>query len=487
VRAPPLSDELLAALHGVVGDAGLITDEQALAPYLVEQRGSYHGRTPLVIRPASTAETAAVLRILYEAGVPVVPQGGNTGHCGGAAPSEAGNEVILSLSRLTRIRALDRDDFTITVEAGCVLADIQRAAAAADRLFPLSLAAEGSCQIGGNLSTNAGGVQVLRYGNARELVLGLEVVLPDGRVLDLLRRLRKDNTGYDLKQLFCGAEGTLGVITAAVLKLFPLPRRSVTAMLTLPDADLRRAVTLLARARARTGDAVTAFEFLPRIALEFVLRHIPGTRDPFADPHPYYVLIEAVSTAEPRPGSDDGLSAALTELFADAQQEGLIRDAVVAQSAEQAAALWRLRESISPAQKPEGVSLKHDVSVPVSRIAEFVERASHAVVAAAPGARVVAFGHIGDGNVHFNISQPRAPGPRDAAARAAFTALREPLSRVVYDLVMEMGGSFSAEHGIGRLKRAELARYRSATELDVMRKLKAALDPKGLMNPGKVL
>ena len=466
----------VAALREIVGDAGLVTDPDVIAPYLREQRGNYKGRSPLVIRPATTAEVSAVLRCLYAANVKVVPQGGNTSLCGASTPSGIGDEVVLSLSRLNRVRAVDAQNFTMTVEAGCVLGELHEVATQADRLFPLSLAAQGSCQIGGNLSTNAGGTQVLRYGNARELVLGLEVVLPDGQVLDLLRALRKDNTGYDLKHLFCGAEGTLGVITAAVLKLFPRPTAQVTALLALPD--LAAALVLLGRARAATSDALTAFEFIPRPALEFVLRHIAGTREPFATPYPHYLLLEASATAA------DGATTLLPQvmaLLAQAIEERLVLDAVIAQSAAQAAALWQLRESISDAQKPEGVSLKHDVAVPVSRVAEFVATASAQVSAAYPGVRVIAFGHVGDGNVHFNLSQPAG------ADGAAFAAAREPLARIVHDLAVGMGGSFSAEHGIGRLKREELRRYRSEVELDVMRRIKSALDPKGLMNPGKVL
>jgi FAD/FMN-containing dehydrogenase len=476
---PALPAATLAELRDIVGEAGLVSDPAAMLPYLREQRGNYTGRAPLIIRPATTAEVAAVMRCLYAADVKVVPQGGNTSLCGASTPSATGDEVVLSLARLNRVRAVDAQNFTMTVEAGCILSDLQQVAAQADRLFPLSLAAQGSCQIGGNLSTNAGGTQVLRYGNARELVLGLEVVLPDGQLLDLLRGLRKDNTGYDLKHLFCGAEGTLGIITAAVLKLFPRPKAQVTALLALPE--LAAALALLGRARAATSDAITAFEFIPRRALEFVLRHIPGTRDPFVQPHPHYLLLEATAT------SDEGAAALLPQVMAlldRATSDGLLLDAVLAQSPAQAAALWKLRESISDSQKPEGVSLKHDVAVPVSRVAEFVAAATAAVTAAYPGVRVVAFGHVGDGNIHFNLSQPAAAA---GAKDEAFAAAREPLARIVHDLAVGLGGSFSAEHGIGRLKRDELRRYRSAVELDVMRRIKQALDPKGLCNPGKVL
>ena len=475
------NSELLSQLRTMVGDAGLITDPDALIPFLVEQRGNYHGKSALCICPASTSETAAVVKLLYEAGVAMVPQGGNTGLCGGAVPAETGQEVLINLRRMNRVRSIDAENFTITVEAGCILSDVQAAAAAADRLFPLSLAAEGSCQIGGNLATNAGGTQVLRYGNARDLVLGLEVVLPDGRTLDMLRGLRKDNTGYDLKHLFCGAEGTLGIITAAVLKLFPRPSAQVTALLSV--RDLAAAITLLGRARAETGDAVTAFEFISRRALEFVLRHIPGTREPLSRRHDCYVLFEATSTAKPVPGELPGrvLTEQVEGLLDWASEAGLVTDAVLAQSPAQSLELWRLRETVPEAQKPEGASLKHDVSVPVSRVAEFVAEATRRVEAALPGVRVCAFGHIGDGNIHFNLSQP------PHAERAVFLAERDRIARLIDDLVVSMNGSFSAEHGIGRLKRKELIEYRNPVEVAVMQAIKAALDPKGLLNPGKVL
>lgn len=475
--------EVVSSLRAVVGEAGLVTDVADHVPYVTEQRGNYRGRAALVVRPKSTAEVSQVVRILAGAGVAMVPQGGNTSLCGASTPSEVGDEVVISLGRMDRVRAIDAAGFTMTAEAGCVLADLHRAAAEADRLFPLSLAAEGSCQIGGNLSTNAGGTQVLRYGNARELCLGLEVVLADGSVLDLLRGLRKDNTGYNLVPLFCGAEGTLGIITAAVLKLFPRPAAVATALLAV--RDLQAALEILARGRAATADALTACEFVPRIAMEFVLRHIPGTSEPLGRAYPYYLLIETQASGAQASGAQGGaqerVDAQLYELLELASADGLVLDGVLARDGAQAQALWRLRESISEAQKPEGVSLKHDVSVPLGRLARFVEEASAAVEAAVPGVRVVAFGHVGDGNVHFNLSQPRD------SSREAFAAERERLARIVHDLAVAAGGSFSAEHGVGRLKRAELRRYRSETELAVMRGIKQVLDPRGLMNPGKVL
>jgi FAD/FMN-containing dehydrogenase len=428
----------------------------------------------MVVRPASTQEVAEVVKICAAAGIGIVPQSGNTGLVGGGIPHDHGEEIVLSLGRMNRVRAIDPLNYTITVEAGCILASVQKAAADADRLFPLSLGAEGTCQIGGNLSTNAGGIAVLRYGMARDLVLGLEVVLPDGRIWNGLRGLRKDNTGYDLKQLFVGAEGTLGIITAAVLKLFPRPGAVETGFVAVPDPAA--AIELLARVRAGTGDAVTAFELISRPALDMVLRHIPGTSDPLGTPSPWYVLLEASSGA-----SGGGLRAALEQVLADAAEAGLVQDATLAASSEQAKALWRLRETITEAQKPEGGSIKHDVSVPVSKVPEFIARASAAVEAALPGIRVVAFGHAGDGNIHFNLSQPIG------ADRAAYLARWEEFNRIVHDIVAELQGSISAEHGIGRLKREELKHYKSPLEIELMRTLKRALDPKGIMNPDKVV
>ena len=404
----------------------------------------------------------------------MVPQGGNTGLCGGATPLVDGAAVVISLARMNRIRALDADNDTLTVEAGCTLAAVQEAAAAVGRLFPLSLASEGSCLIGGNLSTNAGGVQVLRYGNTRELVLGLEVVLPDGRVWDGLRGLRKDNTGYDLKQLFIGAEGTLGIVTAAVLKLFPAIRSRATAWVAVPDP--RAAVRLLGMLRAACGERVSAFEIVGRTALGLVLQHIPGARDPLAGAPAWSVLVELSD-----PDVDAPLDAQLQAVLGEACAQGLAADAAVAASAAQAQALWALREDISEAQRIEGVSIKHDVSVPVSRIPEFLERAGAALAARWPDVRVVAFGHIGDGNLHYNLSKPAADD------NAAFIARTAEVNRIVHDLVCELGGSISAEHGLGQLKREEVLRYKPALEMELMRRVKQAFDPAGLMNPGKVL
>ncbi len=461
---------LIAELSRLLGGRHVLTATEDLAPYCTDWRGRYAGSALCVALPASTEEVAAVVAACTAVGVAIVPQGGNTGLCGGATPR--GGEVVVSLRRLNRILAIDVDNNSMTVEAGCTLQAVQDAALAADRLFPLSLAAEGSATLGGNLSTNAGGVQVLRYGNARDLTLGLEVVLADGRIWDGLRALRKDNTGYDLKHLFIGAEGTLGLITAATLKLFPRPRAHATAWVAVPDAAA--AVRLLGRFRDAAGDQVTAFEMVGRSALELVLRHVPNSRDPLAGRPAWQLLIELS-------GARDDLAAVLEQALQQAASEGLVADAVLAHSAAQTAALWALRENVSEAQKIEGVSIKHDIAVPVSRIAEFIARADAALQAAFPGVRIVCFGHIGDGNLHYNQSRP------DAQSNAEFIAQTGAVNRIVHDLVHELGGSISAEHGLGQLKREEVLRYKSRTEMDLMRAVKQALDPRGLMNPGKVI
>jgi FAD/FMN-containing dehydrogenase len=458
---------LLERLKSIVGPAGWTSDPEALQPHLSEWRGRYTGHTPLMVMPASTEEVSAVVAACAAAKTPIVPQGGNTGLCGGAIPR---GEILLSLARMNAIRSISPEDYSMVAEAGCVLADLQAAAARVNRLFPLSLSAEGSCQIGGNLSTNAGGINVQRYGNAREQVLGLEVVLPDGSVWNGLRSLRKDTAGYDLKHLFIGAEGTLGVITAAVLKLHPAVRDVATAFVALPDA--RSAIALLALLRSRVAEQLQAFELIQDRALEFVLKHIPSTRDPFAARHPWYALIETANDAD---------SAALEAALAEGLEYQLVQDAVVAKSRAEAEALWRLRHAISEAQKYEGASLKHDLSVPIARIADLIERASVAVGRHVPGARIVAFGHVGDGNVHFNVSQPEGWEP------GRFLAERARVAGLVYDITAALGGSISAEHGIGLAKREDLQRYRSAVELSLMRAVKRALDPDNIMNPGKVL
>jgi FAD/FMN-containing dehydrogenase len=470
----PLDQFILDRLNDIVGPAGLIRDADAMAPYLHEERGRYRGKTSLVVRPATTEDVAHVVTACAAAKIAIVPQGGNTGLCGGAVPDENGSEIIVNLGRMNKVRAIDPTNFTITVEAGCILADVQRAAADQNCLFPLSLGAEGSCQIGGNLATNAGGINVLRYGNARDLVLGLEVVLPDGRIWNGLRALGKDNTGYALRQIFVGAEGTLGIITAAVLKLFPRPAETATAFCAL--ATLEDASKLLNRARALSGDAVTAFELIPRIGLEMCMQHIAGVSDPLQTPHPWYVLIE-FATSRP----DAGVRGSFDTLLETAFGEEIIVDAVIAESLEQRNNLWRIRESLPEAQKHEGGSIKHDIAVPVSRVPEFIARGSELIAQHFPGARPVPFGHLGDGNIHFNISQPVG------GDKAVYLAQWTDMNRVVHDLVVSMNGSISAEHGIGRLKVDEMKHYKDPVELDLMRRLKAAFDPGNLMNPGKVV
>ena len=444
-----------------------------MAPWLVEPRDRFHGAAALVLRPGSTEEVSRILAIANEGRVAIVSQSGNTGLVGGQTPSPAGDQVVLSLDRMDRIRDLDAVDDTITVDAGMTLKSVQDAAAAAGKLFPLSLAAEGSCRIGGNLATNAGGIGVIAYGSARNLCLGLEVVLADGRVWDGLRRLRKDNTGYDLKDLFIGSEGTLGVITAAVLKLFPAPRARATAWAGV--ASPKAGFDLLALARTRAPGQVTAIELVPRIGLDFTLRHA-ATRDPLAEPFEWYVLLELSGTAD-----ETVMSEGLETMLAEALERGILGDAVVAKSAAQAADLWRIREALSEVQRHEGGSIKHDVSVPVSRIPEFIEQATAAVARLVPEARMVPFGHIGDGNIHFNVSQPAG------ADKAAFLARWEEVAAAVHEVVLRLGGSISAEHGIGQLKRDLMEAIKSPVELALMRGVKRLLDPNGILNPGKLL
>jgi FAD/FMN-containing dehydrogenase len=445
-------------LADIVGVTHVLTAAADMKPYLTDWRRQYSGPAECVVRPASTVEVSKVVALCAREAIAVVPQGGNTGLVGGSVPTGTRRELVLSLGRMNRIRSLDLLNDTATVEAGCILAAVQAAAADAGRLFPLSLAAEGSCQIGGNLSTNAGGVNVLRYGTAREQVLGLEVVLPDGRIWDGLRGLRKDNTGYDLKQLFLGAEGTLGVITAAVLRLYPKPTASATGWIAL--ASPAQAVELLATLRGRIGERISAFELVSRNSLEAVLTHVPDTRDPLGVAHPWYVLAEF---------GDSGTNEDLLERLAQALDG---HEAVLAQSVEQARALWRLRESIPEAQFS---NVKHDISVPVSRIPEFLEIADGGLRRSFPDAQIFCFGHVGDGNLHYNI------GPASLIPR------RDAVNRIVYDAVARLGGSISAEHGLGQLKRDAIRGQKSPLEMELMRALKSALDPKGLMNPGKVL
>ncbi len=469
-----MDPSIIEHLKNAAGPRGWLKEDSDKAAYLTDERDLYHGTAPLVLRPDSTEAVAAIVRICAETGVGIVPQGGNTGYCGGSIPGRRNDEIVLSLGRMKRIRDIDPLNYTITVEAGCILADLQKAAADAGRLFPLSLAAEGTCQIGGNLATNAGGTAVVRYGNARDLVLGLEVVLPDGEIWHGLRRLRKDNTGYDLKQLFLGAEGTLGIITAAVCKLFPIPRESCTALLAVQDPGA--ATHILAQLRAASSDGVTTFEYFHRRCLDMVLEHISDVADPFEAPHEHYALVELSS------GREDGrLQETVETALADAFDSGAVVDAVIAASGRQAAALWRLRETIPESQKHAGGCIKHDVSVPVSRVPEFLEAATAAAAREIPGVRIVPFGHLGDGNIHFNLSQPASED------RETFLARTEAIEKVIHDIADGLDGSFSAEHGVGVLKKGELARYKSQVELRMMHAIKDAIDPGGIMNRGKVL
>ncbi|HWB46301.1 MAG TPA: FAD-binding oxidoreductase [Hyphomicrobiaceae bacterium] len=467
-----LEEGLLAELRAIVGAEHALTDPDQQLPYLREWRSLYEGHSSLVLRPGSTEEVAKILALANRHRIAVVPQAGNTGLVGGQIPMNG--EILLSVARLNKVRAVDPQGFTMTVESGLTLAEAQTAADNANRLFPLSLPSEGTCRIGGNLGTNAGGVAVLAYGNTRQLVLGLEVVLADGRIWNGLNALKKDNTGYDLKDLFIGSEGTLGIITAAVLKLFPKPAEKATAMLALPE--LANAITLFSVAQEAAGQSLTAFEFIPRIVLEMVLRHVRNTRDPFSEAHPWYVLME-ISGAKPD-GSADRI---LAEILEAGLEKGLVIDARLAASLAQANDFWRLREGISEAQKPEGGNIKNDVSVPIARIPEFVARANAAVERLCPGARPLALGHFGDGNVHYNIAQPVG------MPKEQFLARWKEISAAVYEIVLDFGGSISAEHGIGQMKRADLARAKGNVAMDMMRAIKGALDPNGILNPGKVL
>ncbi|WP_454287972.1 FAD-binding oxidoreductase [Rhizobium arsenicireducens] len=466
--------ETLRAFVAIVGEANALTVAADIAPYLIESRGLYHGTSPLVLKPSSTQEVSAILKLASETGTPIVPAGGRTGHVGGQVPREGGADVVLSLERMNRIREIDTVADVIVADGGTILADIRKAAEESGRLFPLSLGSEGSCRIGGNLSTNAGGTAVLAYGNARQLCLGLEVVLPTGEIWDGLRRLKKDNSGYDLRDLFIGAEGTLGVITGAVLKLHPQPRGRQVAFAGVRSPD--EALALFERASLRCGAALTGFELMPRIGIDFTTRHIPGVRDPLASPYPWYALID-ISTSDSAETAERMVNALLEEVF----EAGLVQDAVIASSLAQQTAFWRLRESMSEAQKPEGGSIKHDVSVPVSRVPRFLTDADAAVLALIPDARIFAFGHLGDGNIHYNISQPVG------ADKAAFVARWREVNAVVHAIVLAHGGSISAEHGVGQLKRDELIANRPAIETELMNRIKQAFDPAGIMNPGKMV
>jgi FAD/FMN-containing dehydrogenase len=469
-----MSDAVIAQLQKILGPSGLLVGDDA-TPFATDWRRRYFGKALCVARPADTAQVAAVVRTCAEHRIPIVPQGGNTGLCGGATPDATGSAVIISLSRMNRVRDLDTINSTITVEAGCTLASVQQAAEAAGRLFPLSLAAEGTAQIGGNLSTNAGGTAVLRYGNTRDLVLGLEVVVPDGEVWNGLRGLRKDNTGYDLKQLFVGAEGTLGVITAAVLKLFPLPKTRIAAIVAIEDA--KAALALLAFAQDRLGNRLTGFELFSDFCLGLVLKHFPDTAAPFRERHAQYVLIELSEQSEQAPAA-----ALLEEVLGAAMERGLICDAVVSQSIAQFRALWALRDNISEAQAKEGSNVKHDVSIPISRMADYIAATDAELARAYPSARVVTFGHVGDGNVHYNVSAPEG-----VESGKFIRDNQDAINRIVHDSVSRFSGSISAEHGLGQYKRDEITRYKTGLEMRLMRAVKGAIDPHGIMNPGKVL
>ncbi|MDE2488787.1 MAG: FAD-binding oxidoreductase [Alphaproteobacteria bacterium] len=462
----PVPADVLSRLKSVLGANGWSQDADRIAPKLLEWRDRWIGSTPFLALPGSTGQVAAVVGVCFEAGVPITVQGGNTGLVGGQIPQ---GEILLSTERMRAIRDLDAFDDVIVAEAGVTLAKVHEAAAAQRRRFPLGLASEGSATVGGVVSTNAGGVQVLRYGMARNLVLGLEAVLPNGEVWDGLKRLRKDNTGYDLKQLLIGAEGTLGVVTAAALKLFPeMASRAVAFIAVASPAD---AIALLGRAKDETGGAVEAFELMGRLGIDFAIRNIAGTRDPLSEPHPWYVLAEFAS------GEPGSAQAAMERFLASGLEDGLIRDAVIAQTEAQATALWAIRENQSPAQKPEGATWKHDVSVPVSQVATFLDAATAAMLAFAPGARIAAFGHVGDGNIHYDVLRPDGGSDADHAAR------RDEGSRIVHDLVASLGGSISAEHGLGAMKTAEALRYKSPIEVEALRAIRRALDPKRIMNP----
>jgi FAD/FMN-containing dehydrogenase len=470
----PPNPPALAALKAVVGAGAWLESPGDLAPYVDDFRRLYHGATPLVLLPRDADQVAQIMRICHREEIAVVPHAGNTSYCGGATPDESGSQIVLSMRRLNRVRQLDAANYSMIIEAGCTLAEAQAAARDAGRLFPLSLGSEGTAQIGGNLSTNAGGTAVLRYGMMRDLVLGLEVVLADGRVLAGLKSLRKDNTGYDVKSLFVGAEGTLGIITAACLKLFPQPADTATALVGIAAPE--QALALLARLSAVAGSQLTAFELIPRLAVDLTVKHIPGVANPLSMQAAWFLLIELSS---PNPRAD--LSALLTAELQEAAEGGLLADAMIATSLAQSQAMWKLRESVPEAQRHHGASLKHDVSVPVSAIPRLIEDGSDLVRRLAPAGDVIAYGHMGDGNLHFNVGQ------KPDADVKAFLAGGAQLEHAIFDLVESLGGSISAEHGIGRLKREEFARRADPVELAVMGDLKRALDPKGILNPGKVL
>jgi len=458
----------------IVGPGGVLTDAADVEPYLTDHRHLYHGRALAVAVPRTVDQVSRLLAYCNDNRIGVVPHAGNTSYCGGATPDESGQQIVLSLKRLNKVRGIDPLNYSLVAEAGCILADVQRAADNAERLFPLSLGSEGTCQIGGNLSTNAGGTSVLRYGMMRDLVLGLEVVLADGRILSTLGALRKDNTGYDIKSLFLGAEGTLGVITAASLKLFSKVRSTATAFAAV--ASVEAAVELLANLREASGDRISSFELIPRIGIDLTAQHIPGVREPLKQKYEWHVLCEVTTSR-----AIEDLNELLTDALATAYESNLVLDAVVAQNDREREALWKIRETIPEAQRIDGASLKHDISLPITSLAKFVAAAGDWIRANVPDGRLVAYGHVGDGNLHFNLNQ--TPG----SSRETFLAREASIRRIMHDMVRDFGGSFSAEHGIGRLKVGELERYASPVELDLMKAVKHAFDPNGILNPGKVL
>jgi len=463
----------LQKLKNTLGPKGWIEDKKIIEPYLLEERGLFRGESSLLLKPKNTEEVSKILKLCNEYNIKVVPQGGRTGLCGGTIPSENGQEIMLSLERMNKIKDLNEANFTITVEAGCILNTIQNIADEKNFLFPLSLASEGSCTIGGNLSTNAGGINVLRYGMARDLVLGIEVVLANGEIWSNLTSLRKDNRGYDLKQLFIGSEGTLGIITSAVLKLFPAPRNIETALFAIPNTDA--AIELLGLARNASADLLNAYELVSRIGMEMVIKHIPGAKEPIKDKYEWYVLIEFSSS------SKNNLRKQMEDLFELALNKKIVLDGVIAESTQQRKELWVLRDGLNEAQKPEGGSIKHDISVPINNVSKFIDSASKCVKKFIPSSRVVAFGHIGDGNIHFNISQPLKQDKNE------FLNKWNDVNKLVFDIVESLNGSFSAEHGIGKLKRKELRTYNPKIEIDLMKSIKSTFDPNNILNPGKVL
>ena len=463
----------LQKLKKTLGPKGWIEDKEIIEPYLVEERGLFIGKSSLLLRPQNTEEVSKILKLCNEHNIKVVPQGGRTGLCGGTIPSENGKEIMLSLERMNNIKELNEENFTITVEAGCILNNIQNIADEKNFLFPLSLASEGSCTIGGNISTNAGGINVLRYGMARDLVLGIEVVLANGEIWNNLISLRKDNRGYDLKQLFIGSEGTLGIITSAVLKLFPAPRNIETALFAIPNPDA--AIELLGLARSASADLLNAYELVSRVGMEMVIKNIPGAKEPLKEKYKWYILIEFSSS------SKNNLRQQMEDLFELALNKNIVLDGVIAESTQQRKELWTLRDGLNEAQKPEGGSIKHDISVPINNVSKFIYSASKCVEEFIPNSRVVAFGHIGDGNIHFNISQPLKQDKKE------FLNKWTDVNKLVFDIVKNLDGSFSAEHGIGKLKREELQNYNPTIEINLMKSIKSSFDPNNILNPGKVL